>query len=166
MNKINKIVLFISVILIALAFVMLFIQIISRYVLQVPFLIGDEISRYSTVWIIFLCTGLAARHDMMIKMEVVFSFLSWADKRKKVFESIAAIITIIFFSCVFLYGIEMIKINYTQITPILRISMAIPYAALPVGSFLIIANTIASFLDMDIRIASKELSATANEEEA
>lgn len=144
MGVINRAVMVFLVFLLALAFAMLFAQIVSRYVLRIPFLMGDEISRYSTVWIVFLGTALAARGNEMIKMEVIYSMLPFADKNRVLFEWFCHIVTIIFFFFVLKYGLNMMKINSMQVTPILGIKMAIPYAALPVGSFLIIANTIAS----------------------
>ena len=144
MGVINRAVMVFLVFLLALAFVMLFAQIVSRYVLKIPFLMGDEISRYATVWIVFLGTALAARGNEMIKMEVIYSIFPFADNNRVLFEWFCHIITIIFFFFVFTYGLSMMKINSTQVTPILGIKMAIPYAALPAGSLLIIANTIAS----------------------
>lgn len=146
MEIINRAVMIFLVFLLALAFVMLFTQIFSRYVLKIPFLMGDEISRYSTVWIVFLGTALG---NKMIKMEVIYSMLPFADKNRALFEWFCHIITIIFFFFVLTYGLNMMKINSMQVTPILGIKMAIPYAALPVGSFLIIANTIASLCTLN-----------------
>ena len=143
-NAINRFVMMLLVCLLALAFVMLFAQIVSRYVLRIPFLMGDEISRYSTVWIVFLGTALAAGENSMIKMEVVYSILPFAEKNKMFFEWISHAVTIIFFFFVLRYGLDMMKINSMQVTPILGIKMALPYAALPAGSLLIIMNTIAS----------------------
>lgn len=144
MDAINRVVMIFLVFLLMLAFVMLFTQIVSRYFLKIPFLMGDEISRYSTVWIVFLGTALVARSNDMIKMEVIYSMLPFADKNRVVFEWLCHIVTMVFFFFVLVYGLNMMKINSMQITPILGLRMAIPYAALPAGSLLIIANTIAS----------------------
>lgn len=54
MDDINSFTLKISMALIFMAFVVLLAQILSRYFLKVPFLIGDEVSRYSVIWIVFL----------------------------------------------------------------------------------------------------------------
>lgn len=144
---INKRTLFCVVILFFVAFIMLLAQIISRYLLRMPFLIGDEISRYAVVWIVYISAGIAARHNRMIKMEVLISLIPAAERNKRVFDWISGAISILFYYFVIKYGIQMMGLAKMQFSPVLNLSMAVPYSALPVGSVLLIANTIACLLD-------------------
>jgi len=147
MDWINRKTLFCVVILFFIAFAMLFAQITSRYLLEIPFLIGDEISRYATVWIVYIGAGLAARHNRLIKMEVILSALPFAERNKWIFEWFSGAVSVVFYFFVIRYGVQMLGLVKMQVSPVLNLSMAIPYSALPVGSFLMIANTLACLLD-------------------
>jgi TRAP-type C4-dicarboxylate transport system permease small subunit len=146
---INHKTLFCIVILFFIAFVMLFIQIIFRYVLRLPFLIGDEVSRYSTVWIVYIAASLAARHNRLVRMEVLLSLSSVAEKNKRVFDWISGIASIFFYLSVIKFGLQMMGLSRMQFSPVLHLSMSIPYLALPVGSALLVVNTIACLLDTE-----------------
>lgn len=147
MDWINKKTLTLVVILFFIAFAMLLAQITSRYVLKVPFLMGDEVSRYATVWIVYLGAGIAARHNRLIKMEVLLSVMPAIESRKQIVDWVSGIISVVFYFFIIKYGIQMMGLAKMQISPVLGLSMAIPYSALPVGSLLLIANTIACLLD-------------------
>lgn len=96
-------------------------------------------------------------------MEFIFSVIPSLEKHKIFWEWLSGCISIFFFSFVLRYGIDIMNIVSTQRSPILDISMAIPYAALPVGAILLSANILASMLEISESSNSGVVSETREE---
>jgi TRAP-type C4-dicarboxylate transport system permease small subunit len=145
MDSVNKVLKIILFILLFTSMLSMALQVIFRFILNMPLSWSGELSRYLMIWMTFIGASLAVRHHRLIKLEVLLLKLS--SRAKWLIGVFAGIISILFYIILMVYGISIIQTVGGQQTPALEISMAIPYSAIPVGAFLLICNTIASLLD-------------------
>lgn len=144
-DTINKVVGILLALMLGVMSILIILQVISRFVINLPLTWSEELSRYLMIYIVFLGASLAMRHNKLISIELLPETLT-GNKRKFVII-LVMIISIIFFAILFLQGIDMLPLVQMQSSPGLQLSMAIPYASIPIGSFLLALNSLAVILD-------------------
>jgi TRAP-type transport system small permease protein len=115
-----------------------------RYVLGNGLSWSEETSRYLMIWMGFLGTGVALREGSHVAMTF---FLDKAGPwlRRLMLQAIRGL-SLIFLGGVIWGGAVLALSISSQVTPVLRISMAWPYLAIPVGCLLIACEMIALML--------------------
>jgi tripartite ATP-independent transporter DctP family solute receptor len=140
-DTINKIL--IVVILSAMAIVV-FLQVIFRYALHLPLFWTEEFARYCLVWASLLGAGIAFKRGEHIA--VTFFTERFLPGKKSVFAAFLVDIFIFVILVVMLWGgISLVMMTRFQTSPALRIPMAIPYLAIPIGSLIIMVHILAIF---------------------
>ncbi len=109
---------------------------------------SEETSRYLTVWITFIGASLGVKRGAHIGVEAFTMLIP--EKARKVIIILGYLICIFFCGVVFVYSIGIIQkqMMYGQISPAMRIPMWWPYAAMPVGSGLMIIRYLSSIAHM------------------
>lgn len=126
-------------ILAAMALVV-FLQVLFRYVLHLPLFWTEEFARYCLVWASLLGAGIALKRHQHI---AVTFFLERFPQRLSGILSIAGSISVVLILVVMTWGgIRLVLITSAQISPALRIPMAVPYLALPIGSGVMLLHMI------------------------
>jgi TRAP-type transport system small permease protein len=144
-DTINKVVGILLALMLGVMSILIILQVISRFVINLPLTWSEELSRYLMIYIVFLGASLAMRHNKLISIELLPETLT-GNKRRFVII-LVMIISIIFFAILFKQGIDMLPLVQMQSSPGLQLSMAIPYASIPIGSFLLALNSLAVILD-------------------
>jgi TRAP-type C4-dicarboxylate transport system permease small subunit len=137
MNRITEIIL---VVVLAAMAVVVFLQVIFRYVLNFPLFWTEEFARYCLVWSSLLGSAVAVKRGQHIALTILIERLPKTLRRGLTVTaliSVAVILTIILWG-----GIQLVAITRAQISPALRISMSVPYLAVPVGAALMLVHTI------------------------
>jgi C4-dicarboxylate transporter, DctQ subunit len=115
---------------------LVFVQVVLRYVFNYSLSWSEEIARYLIVWFVFIGSSIAVREKAHATMDALVTYLP--IKGKKIFSIIANLISIVF--CVFLIwsgsGIVTSVIEFGSVTPSTGLPMFIPYLAIPVGASL------------------------------
>lgn len=115
--------------------VLLFIQIVMRYVVGRSLSWSEELARYIFLWQVWLGTSFAVRENRHIRIDIIPNILK---KNKLVgarFELFVTLIWLVF--AIFLtyqgFMLTSIQIEINQLSAALRIPMALAYASVPVG---------------------------------
>lgn len=133
-------------IMIILATLLLFTNIILRYFFNANTTWAEEFVRYSMIWITFIGMAICFKKGIHFSVDVLIKSLP--DKGSRLLQIIINIISIIFMLMLIYYGMEITIFNFHsgQITPSLEISISWVYLAIPVGAALsllhLILNTI------------------------
>jgi TRAP-type C4-dicarboxylate transport system permease small subunit len=120
--------------------VVVFLQVLFRYVFHLPLFWTEETARYCLIWASMLGAGYALRHGQHIAVTYVVDRLPaglhhLTARLGQIF--VLAIIAVILWG-----GIELVSITRHQVSPALRIPMSYPYLAMPVGAlFMLIHQT-------------------------
>ena len=131
----RTIVLFTGTLLFSLA-IIIFIQVIFRYVLEDSLSWSEELTRYMMIWMTFLATGYVVGKRGHSNIDILTSQLSpqWRMRIDK-----ANSVLLIVFSCMIVrYGIEFMSYGARQTSSALLIPMHYVYLAIPVGGVLML----------------------------
>lgn len=124
----------ILLLLLLVSVVIIFSQVVMRYVFQSSLSWSEELGRYLFIWLTWLSTGYAVRQKRHLRIEMLGDLLS---ERGKIALDIAAMTIWIAFS-VFLvvkgWGITSMIWRRRQLTAALEIPAAFTYAAVPIGA--------------------------------
>ena len=132
--------------LLVLMVVVVFLQVIFRFVLHASLPWSEELSRYILVWLSFLGAAIGVRRGAHIGVEVVVSlFPKTLNVAAKVFVHT---VSMVFFSLLILYGWRILGVVGRQLSPAMEWSMAIPYSAICVGGVLMLAYALEHAVDV------------------
>ena len=122
--------------------ILLFLQVLFRFVLNLPLAWVEEISLYSMVWLCYFGGSLAIKKREHLKMEIITNFLK--PKAKKIFDIIS--LALFFAFAVFvLYHVTLLTIDILQrgqVTAVLEMPKWIPYAGVPAAFLLMLIRMI------------------------
>ena len=131
-----------------------FAQVIFRLILKSPLAWSEEACRYCFVWLVFLGGGWAVSGDAHFRVDFMIALF---PKTERIFTFISHVGMLAFGGVILAYGISMLSIAAKQVSPALHISLAIPYAALPVSGMLIIIHELEKFYDMFRKSATNNI---------
>lgn len=132
--------------LLVLMVVVVFLQVIFRFVLHASLPWSEELSRYILVWLSFLGAAIGVRRGAHIGVEVVVSLF---PKTLKIAAALFVhAVSMVFFSLLILYGWRILGVVGRQLSPAMEWSMAIPYSAIFVGGVLMLAYAFEHALDV------------------
>ena len=129
------------VVVFAAIVVVVFGQVVSRFVFNAPFSWSEELARYLQVWLIMLGAAACLRKGMHLSVDYAVHALRDSAKRTLSLLSLAGIL--FFLGVVFVSGVSLIVTTSSQRTPALQIPMWAVYLAIPVGSLLMLLETVA-----------------------
>lgn len=144
-DAINRVVGILIAAMLGVMSILIILQVISRFVINFPLTWSEELSRYLMIYIVFLGAGLAMRHNNLISIELLPETLT--GNKRRVVIILVMIISITFFAILFKQGIDILSMVKMQSSPGLQLSMAIPYASIPIGSLVLAINSLAVILD-------------------
>lgn len=140
MEIVNVVVTWIVAVILGTMSVVVFSQVIYRYVLEAPLPWSEELARYLMVWLVLLGASLGLRSKALIGMEALVNVFPAPLKRFSI-EAVL-VFSLLFLSVVMIYGMKLTIMNHAQVSPAMEIPMSWPYAAIPVGALLMIANAL------------------------
>ena len=152
LEKIQKAVLAITVPV--MVFVMLY-QVILRYVFAHSNSWSEEVTRYLFIFNVMLASAIAVRRNSHLQIDILINCFS--PKVKRIFTIIATLAGIVFLVLLFQYSLQLCTQAASNISPGVGISMAVPYAAMPIGIVLMILTSIEVVLENIVKFRSEEV---------
>jgi TRAP-type C4-dicarboxylate transport system permease small subunit len=121
--------------------IVVFLQVLFRYVFHLPLFWTEETARYCLIWASMLGAGCALRSGQHIAVSYMVDRLpaglySATMRLAQIF--VLAIIVVILWG-----GVELVFITRNQISPALRIPMSYPYLAMPTGALFMLVHQLA-----------------------
>ncbi|MBL8347292.1 MAG: TRAP transporter small permease [Rubrivivax sp.] len=129
----NRVVL---VALMAAMAVLVFANVVARYVFNHSFIWAEELSRYMMVWVGFLGAGLVLRVGAHIAVEV---FQDWLPRRaaQAMRAAVVVVLAVALLAMLWL-GILYVQFAWGQETPVLNWNFGLVYVAMPIGALLML----------------------------
>jgi TRAP-type C4-dicarboxylate transport system permease small subunit len=113
-------------------------QVFNRYVVNYVFGWEEETARYLMVWSSFLAAAYALREGEQLGMEFVIKRLPVVGQRA--LRTLCHLLVMAFLGVVAYQGLfVMMPQQLDQVSPSLGITMAIPYAAIPISALMLLA---------------------------
>jgi TRAP-type C4-dicarboxylate transport system permease small subunit len=117
---------------------LVFTNVITRYIFNFSIIWAEEVSQYLMVWIAFLGAGLALRQGRHVAIEIFQDRLR-APHGRALRAAIAGMI-LVFLAVLTVLGVQFVAFAWIQETPVLNISLGIPYLAVPIGAMLFVLH--------------------------
>jgi TRAP-type C4-dicarboxylate transport system permease small subunit len=143
------------VILLGAMAIVVFLQVLFRYVLHFPLFWTEEFARYCLVWASLLGASVALKRGEHI---AVTFFLHTFSKRTasaltRVGQASVALILVV----MIWGGVKLVLVTSAQISPALRISMAVPYSALPVCAGIMLCHVVNAIMQRPDRTPGEDV---------
>ncbi len=119
-------------VMMGIMFVLVFINVVTRYVFGFSFATTEEISTFLMIWITYIGAGLALREGRLAAIDLFQDLLP--EKIRRATRAMIGIIILIFFSILAYYGTKMVQFGWAQETWATQIPRGIPYLAVPLGA--------------------------------
>lgn len=129
LNRVCEVLLIVILSAMAIA---VFMQVLFRYVIHLPLFWTEEFARYCLVWASLLGASVAVKRGDHIAVTLFLEKMPHKFSNKLLILariSVAIILTVMTWG-----GINLVIITSAQISPALRVPMAVPYLAVPIGS--------------------------------
>lgn len=125
-------------IMMAIMATLVFTNVITRYVFNFSIIWAEEVSQYLMIWIAYLGAGLALRQGRHVAIEIFQDRLR-APLGRALRAAIAGMI-LVFLAVLTVLGFQFVAFAWVQETPVLNISLGIPYLAVPIGAMLFVLH--------------------------
>ena len=127
--------------MLAIMSVLIIVQVFTRFVIDYPLHWTEELARYLMIYSVFLGAALALRKSRLISIEVIAQSVN--KSKQRILRIIVMLFSIVFLIILLVQGIQILGVVKLQSSAGLGISMAVPYASIPIGAALMIINAIA-----------------------
>jgi TRAP-type C4-dicarboxylate transport system permease small subunit len=113
---------------------LVFTNVITRYIFNFSIMWAEEVSQYLMIWIAYLSAGLAMREGRHVAIEVLQDRLPGVLAMR--LRMLVGALVLAFLGVVTVLGFQFVAFAWQQETPVLNISLGIPYLAVPIGAML------------------------------
>lgn len=148
---------YIGVFLLILMSGLVFLQVVSRYVLEIPFPWIEELARLSMIWLTYILLSATFARDIHVKIDFIDEYLS--NKMKEILRCITNILGLIFslVTLRFIFYYFETQLQFGQSTNVMNIPMYIVLLPLIVGIVLTLIYFILEIYTSIKKIKSKRL---------
>lgn len=115
-------------------------QVWYRFILNDPLSWSEEAGRYLFVWISFIGAAAGVRYQVHLGIDLMDKLLPPAAYRVVVI--VVNLIIQVFLLVIIYWGFKILGVIQFQESPSMNISMRYPYMAIPVGSILMLINSV------------------------
>lgn len=109
----------------------IFAQIVGRYIFNYSIAWSEESAVFAMVWMTLLGAGIAMRNNQHVGVD--FLIRKAPARVQRLFDGIAFLLAAWFLGVVVFGSLSMVGVGMIVKSPALRLPMAVPYLALPVG---------------------------------
>jgi TRAP-type C4-dicarboxylate transport system permease small subunit len=124
------------------------IEVVRRYFFSQSFQWAEELSRYLMIGVAFLGAAVGYRKRDLVPLDLITSHLS--PRLQLIIELIMEIVSFVILAALLYFSFKTVSspIVYRQISIGLPISMAIPFATMPIGFTCMILFAVEHFMEM------------------
>lgn len=113
-----------------------FLGVVSRYILEYSIPWADEIARYGLVWLVYIGMVSSLVRGQHVCVEILL--VRYRGRLRIWMLNLIDLACMVLFGALLYGGVLLVEMAYTQITPGLGISKSWVYAAVPIGSALML----------------------------
>jgi TRAP-type C4-dicarboxylate transport system permease small subunit len=126
--------------LLLLLTVTIFVQVVFRFLLDLPLAWSEELSRYSFIWLTMLVAPICIRLRANISTGTLGSLPA---RIALIVELVGYVLVLLFVAVLLIWGAMLLDVVKMQRSPAIGVPMYWVYAAIPVGAALMIVEIVA-----------------------
>jgi TRAP-type C4-dicarboxylate transport system permease small subunit len=120
------------VLLMASMAVLVFANVVMRYVLNRSIIWVEELTQYQMIWVAYLGAGLALREGRHVAVDTLADLLP--PRLRHALRSLLAAAMVVFLLVLTVLGLQIVAFTWDQETPVLNLPSGAPYLAIPLGA--------------------------------
>lgn len=121
---------------------LIFTQVVMRYVFNYSLFWSEELARYILIWITFIGASVGFKRTAHMGIDFVYMRLSRSSRR--VVSIVIYLVILLFAFVMSVYGFNLSIFVWWQFSPALFIRMTFPYISISIGGVLIVIHTLAN----------------------
>jgi TRAP-type C4-dicarboxylate transport system permease small subunit len=114
--------------------ILVFVQVIARYVFNYPFIWTEELARFFFIWMVMLGVAIAIHRGAHLGFDILLD--AFPLKIRKIVGIVNNVLMLTFVSILIVKGFELSSKTMEGLSPALEVPMGIPYLAIPVSGIL------------------------------
>jgi TRAP-type C4-dicarboxylate transport system permease small subunit len=130
--------------LISFMIILVFAQVLFRYVIHIPFPGTEELVTNMVIWNTFLAAALAIKRNRHLTIDIFTK--KFPPRFLRYYEIFVQGLISIYTVIVFAMGLKYVLISWEQVTEYFEIPMSIPYGIFPVSAGLMIFYLVESII--------------------
>jgi len=142
-KNINSISIYSGNFFIFLGLILIFLEVILRYVFNFGFRWIEEITTFSFVYVAFLGASIVLKEEAHMRIDIFIN--KFSNRFKYYIEWLISFLIIAFLFVLSYEGIILVKVGLEAKAPASQISMSVPYLAIPLGSIFMLIQAINNF---------------------
>lgn len=120
--------------------VLIFVNVLCRYIFKYSIPWCEEVTRYMFIAVIFLTLNIMVAQGASLRVDILDNFLS--SKGKFMLELVCSILSAVALAIFTASGAQLVAAGMISVSPSLHIPMCLIYALLPLGYTLALIETI------------------------
>lgn len=134
LEKTAKALEWVMIVALSVMVLVMFMQVLLRYVFSTGFAWTEELSRFMMIYMIFIGAAVLASQDGHISVTILDDWLKGVPR--KIIKLVQYILTLVYCAVMSQLGLSTLSIVSRQKTPNMQITMDIIYAVIPVSMIL------------------------------
>ncbi len=143
---VRKFINYVIIVVFAMMVLVVFSQVVWRFVFNNPFSWTEELARYLQVWLILLASVACIQKGRHLAVDYFTHILPF--RIAKVLKLASIFCVLLFTAVLFFASIQLISITIHQITPAIRLPIMVVYLAFPISSLFMFVESLVLFLKM------------------
>ena len=132
--------------LIAIMAVLVFANVVGRFLFDAAITWADEVARFLFVWLTFLGATVGLARGVHIGMDIVVQMVG--DRIRRLFAIVSCVLILVFLALWGFYGVQLVIENVDYLAPATEVSMGYVYAVGPLAAFLMAVLTLLHLADL------------------
>jgi len=120
--------------------IIVFMQVIMRYVFNHSLTWADESSRFLFIWLVYLGGSITVRTGKMVCFDLLLE--ACRGKMWKIMQIAVTAICVVFLAFVAIWGVKSLTLTAGEFSPVLGVPMVAVKAIIPIGSLLMIMEQV------------------------
>jgi len=126
--------------------IVVFVQVVARYVFNQPPTWTEELARFCQVWIILLASSICLRKGSHLAVDYLGPALP--PRVRRAVAVISGCLIAIYSAVVVIWGVRLLMIGWAQTSPAMQLNMGLVYLIFPIGGGLMLLESILATLQM------------------
>lgn len=111
---------------------LVFVNVVTRYVLNHSIIWVEEFTQYEMIWIAYLGAGLALREGRHVAVDTLQDLLP--QRARHALRTAVALAMLVFMVVLVVLGFQIVAFTWNQETPVMNLPTGLPYLAVPIGA--------------------------------
>ncbi|PIE55605.1 MAG: C4-dicarboxylate ABC transporter substrate-binding protein [Dethiosulfovibrio peptidovorans] len=148
MRILNKIEAYFCGTALILTSLIIFVNVVLRYVFHASTSWAEEAVKYLMIWITFIGGSICFRKGLHVSIDFFLSYIS--ESARRIVAAAVLAVCLVFVIFMIYYGFRLVLFNFStgQVSPALRLPMWIPYLAIPLGFLLMSRHIVAHIISL------------------